>query len=104
MFAIRWLLAGLLLLLFAVCALGNLVGPVQAIIRRKNYSMVPFIGGLAGMFGLLLAPAPELHRWWWVPLVLDLGTGFLLLSVVVAVVVWPVRRFVSRVTRSGRRE
>lgn len=101
---IRWLLAGLLLLLFAVCTLGNLVGPVQASIRRKNYSMVPFIGGLAGMFGLLLTPASELQRWWWAPLVLDLGSGLLLLGVVVAGVIWTMRPLVSRITGSRRRE
>jgi len=101
----RWLLAGTLLLWFALCAIANIMGPIQVSKTRpgKGYSMIPF-GGVAGTLGLLLAPSADLQRWWWVPLVLDLGTGLLLMSLAVAVVTWAFRRLFPRSNASKHKE
>lgn len=69
-----WLLAGL----FLFVAFGNLAIVLRWYFGRKRGSLVPGVGGLAGLGAGFTLPFPNLHHWWWVPLVADLGTAFLL--------------------------
>jgi hypothetical protein len=73
---LRWTITALLLLLFGAVAAGNIVGAMLAIKHRRNYSMVPVIGGIAGAIGLYLAPINITK--WWVPLLCDPSTLCLL--------------------------
>lgn len=36
--------------------------------------VIPFIGGIVGLIGVAVCPLPVSNRWFWVPLVLDVGT------------------------------
>ena len=36
--------------------------------------MVPFGGGIFGVAAILVAPKPEIHHFWWLPLILDCGS------------------------------
>ena len=80
-----WLLLAvfaLTALVFVVCAVGNAL-PIAARRTGRSYSMVPLIGGLSGVIAVLLAPwsVPT-----WViplPLVLDLGTGLMVVRALV---------------------
>lgn len=42
--------------------------------RRRIGSWIPFAAGVAGALALGFAPAPDLRRWWPVPLLLDWGS------------------------------
>ena len=44
------------------------------IAARKQGSLVPFVGGVSGALAILLWPAPVVHLWFWIPLVIDLGS------------------------------
>lgn len=51
--------------------------------RKKFESLLPIVGGCAGVIGLWLLPLAQFHRFWWVPLVVDLGCVPLLISAIV---------------------
>ena len=55
--------------------------------RREHHSLAPLVGGVAGMVALLVCPVSSVHRWAWLPLILDLGCGFSLLSLLYAIFV-----------------
>jgi hypothetical protein len=42
--------------------------------------MIPLIGGLAGLGACFALPFPSLHQHWWIPLLADLGTGYLTIA------------------------
>jgi hypothetical protein len=66
--------ACLLLLFFLLAAIAN----AQMLIRRmrgpSGPSLVPVLGGLSGMVGMLIMPWPSVRIWAWVPLLLDVGS------------------------------
>jgi hypothetical protein len=41
--------------------------------KRKAPSRIPLLGGVAGSIGIWLLPLAAAHKWWWAPLVVDLG-------------------------------
>jgi hypothetical protein len=47
-------------------------------VHKRSGSLVPLIGGLGGLGAFLLLPFGVLNTWWWIPLVADLGTGYLM--------------------------
>jgi hypothetical protein len=52
--------------------------------KRKSFeSLVPFIGGVAGMIGLIFLPVKDVRQFWWLPLLVDLGSGLLLVCVAI---------------------
>ena len=42
--------------------------------KQRAPSWVPLIGGITGTVAVFVSPIAWLHRYWWVPLVLDWGT------------------------------
>lgn len=71
-----WLIPGLLFGLFVLGAVANasiLVMPPRA--DGSKPSMIPFVPGLLGAAAFALAPAEALRSWFWLPLLLDAGTG-----------------------------
>ena len=51
--------------------------------RKATETLIPFVGGLIGMVGVLLLPVSGVRHFWWVPLLVDLGCGPMLAAVVV---------------------
>jgi hypothetical protein len=72
---------------FLWVALGNVVLVLRSRALGKRSCLVPLIGGLAGMAACFLLPFPWLAHWWWVPLIADLGSGFLF-GVTAVFLVW----------------
>jgi hypothetical protein len=68
-----WTVSVLLLIFFAVCAVGNIVIVVRGYLYQERASLAPLLGGIAGAVGVLLLPWPAARSWWWLPLLLDLG-------------------------------
>ena len=59
--------------------LGNWSGLVGSYYSKKNYSFAPpFLAGLAAMVAILVHPTSELHRFAWIPLLLDPSIGLAL--------------------------
>jgi hypothetical protein len=87
----RTITAVVLVAVFALVAIGNSLGTLIALRRKRaerapgGVSMVPVIGGVAGALACLVAPVVGLARWAWLPLVLDVGCAPLLALTVVAV-------------------
>lgn len=70
----RWIVASVCALLSLFCIIGNPLAGMSAVKQGRNYSSVPFIGGLAGVISILALPIGTWHtRLWfaWIPLVLD---------------------------------
>jgi hypothetical protein len=73
--ALRWACAcGLLLLCAWVVVVNANVLWTWYIRRRKAPSWIPLVGGVSGAIGILLLPLSDVHKWWWLPLVLDWGS------------------------------
>ncbi|HSY43748.1 MAG TPA: hypothetical protein VK811_07535 [Candidatus Acidoferrum sp.] len=72
----QWIIPALLIFIFVVFAIINPILVVRReILKRKNApSLLPFIGGLIGVFGFLLAPHHVLLRQAWIPLLADFGS------------------------------
>ena len=73
--------------LFAAGFIAANIGNIQILsgkLRRpdgSNPSMVVFVGGIFGVLAVAAAPVEGLREYWWVPLLLDIGTGPYLLVV-----------------------
>lgn len=56
----------------------NIAGSIWAARTGKNYSWVPFLGGVFAVVALLTLPIDGTARFWWIPLIVDITiTGFL---------------------------
>ncbi|HEY5939155.1 MAG TPA: response regulator [Kofleriaceae bacterium] len=76
-----WILAAICTL----CVLGN-AAAVIASLRGRHVSLIPLIGGVAGLLASHVAPWPELAAWAWVPPLADLGTSLVSVGIVMALV------------------
>ncbi len=85
MISIRWIASGALIFFSGLSIVANLWITFGGLIKRREKfeSLVPFIGGVVGVVGVLLLPVEKAHAFWWVPIVADLGCGFLLLGVII---------------------
>ncbi len=81
-----WVFAVPLFLVFAWIAFSNLWIILRFYLYGKRGSMFPLIGGLMGVFGICFAPSDTLKHYWWVPLVLDPGSLFMILYTIMFVV------------------
>src|SRR5450631_2165151 len=82
-----WTMSGLLAAVFVIANIANLalLFGKQARKEGSRSSPIPFAGGIAGAIALAIAPHAPLNDYFWVPLLIDLGTGpFLLLLAVIA--------------------
>jgi len=69
-----WLFAGMFVLV-ALCNFSVLLGWYA---HGKSGSLIPLIGGLSGIVACVTLPFPALTHWWWTPLIVDLGSAFLI--------------------------
>ena len=74
MLTFRWTLTTILLLVFFLISVGNAFSAVAYLWQKRHISAVPFIGGIVGVCGFLIAPTGWLSHWWWLPLVVDYGS------------------------------
>jgi hypothetical protein len=82
--AMGWLFS----LAFLLVAVGNAGIALRWYSRGKRGTLIPLIGGLAGIVACVTLPFPGLRQWWWIPLAADLGSAYL----VIATIVFFVRR------------
>ena len=47
---------------------------------EKFVSLIPVVGGLIGVVGILILPIPGARHFWWVPPIVDLGCGLMLVA------------------------
>ena len=77
---LRWTISCLLLLFSALVIVANIQTVLRGWRGKKSGSLVVIIGGLLGAIGLCVIPVHGLRRWWWVPLVLDIGCSVSLIG------------------------
>jgi hypothetical protein len=72
----RWTVAGILVVVFAACAIINPVLFVRRDVLRREHapSLIPMVGGILGAWGLALVPDPRIARWAWLAPIMDFGT------------------------------
>lgn len=68
-----WVISSVLFVVFLVCAAGNGVGVIIGRVRNRSFSVVPFVGGVSGVLGCVIAPSKAVNRYWWIPPLVDLG-------------------------------
>ncbi len=66
-----WISCIVLVAFGALCAFSNLHLIVRGILYRGHGSMVPWIGGICILLGLLACPIPAVRKWWFLGLVVD---------------------------------
>jgi len=70
------LVVSIVLLLFSGgLAFTNAGVLIRYYAQEKTGSMIPLIGGIMGVVGIVVHPNPSLHIFWWTPIVIDSGTG-----------------------------
>jgi hypothetical protein len=87
-----WCMAWILGAVFVFVSFANAAIAVRWRTRGISGSLVPLVGGLAGLIAFLTLPFVTLNHWWWIPLLLDLGTGYL----VIATVLFAVQRALTK--------
>ena len=90
---VRYVLAAVLGLFFIAMAGANIWMKVRSYRTGKFISVIPLLGGLAGLLAMLIVPI-DLRRWCWLPLVLD--PGCLILILAVPYIAWYASRPVPR--------
>ena len=80
-----WIVSVVLIGLSLVVACGNLWITVGQIFKTRGTfeSLIPFVGGAVGMVGMLTSPMVAMRHLWWLPLVVDLGCGPMLVAIVI---------------------
>lgn len=71
---LRMTIPALCILIFIAVGGTNAATAIRYLRNRTPGSMIPFVGGLVGSLGFVASPWRSLAQWWWVPLILDLGT------------------------------
>lgn len=71
---LRWVVASSLGVVWVIIASFNGRGMMHSLLARRMGFVIPFIGGLVGLIGVVVCPLLASNRWLWVPLVLDVGT------------------------------
>ena len=77
---------------------GNIVYVFLSQFRHRNYSLVPLIGGGLGFISCLISPVQCAKSFWYVPLILDPGTCYLLLGAIVEII----RKKSKHLPKTGR--
>jgi uncharacterized membrane protein len=49
-------------------------------IHKKRATIIPFIGGIIGSIGLFICPLSGFSKWWWTPLLIDIGCGSMIVG------------------------
>ena len=80
---VAWIVAVVLAAMSLLLIVGNPVAGLIAQRRKKNYSFVPFFGGVFGALSLLFCPIHGARYFAWVPLILDLTFPMFLYAVFV---------------------
>jgi hypothetical protein len=70
---VMWIIPVFFFFNFVWVAICNLWMIVRFYLYGKRGSQIPFIGGILGLLGVWLAPGGVLLKYWWIPLVLDIG-------------------------------
>ena len=80
-----WIISVALIVLALLVIIGNLWIAIGGLFkkREKYESFIPFLGGVMGMIGLLLLPVTGARIFFWLPLVVDLGCGPMLVSIII---------------------
>lgn len=76
---VRWVLVVIGLCLsvgFAYVNLRIMVLPFKDNTEGHHSSCVPFAGGIIGALSLLLCPIRDAAYWFWVPFLIDPGSGY----------------------------
>ena len=85
---LQWVISGFLATGFLAINYSNLqlLSGKHARADGSNPSLAMFVGGILGVLACLAAPNETLRAHWWVPLLLDIGTGGYALLFVIATV------------------
>jgi hypothetical protein len=75
---LAWILTSVLGVLSLFLIVANYIGGFVARVSKANFSSIPFLGGIFGLLALLTCPIERVHRFAWIPLIVDLSIpGFM---------------------------
>jgi len=84
---LRWCVTGILALVGGWIIVANYAIVIRWYLSGRRGSIGPIAGGVLFAVAMLNCPLPSVMKWWWLPLVLDLGCFFSVLSFLYAVFV-----------------
>lgn len=76
------IISGTFISLFVIIASSNIY-----FMFVKGASVIPFFGGLFGCIGFIVYPNAHVSYFWWLPLLLDVGCGLIIISLMVDYVI-----------------
>lgn len=88
MLATLWVVSIAALLLFTLLAAINLMTAINNyVLKRRWASLIPLIGGISGMIGIVTLPVEGVLRYWWVPFFADYGSAPIIIHAIVHAVI-----------------
>lgn len=79
-----WILTAIAAYVFALQAISNLAISIRQVRLKSSETLLLLVGGLAGVVAVLLMPVEGVRRYWWIPLLVDMGS--------LPIVVWVIIR------------
>lgn len=70
---IQWIIAIAFLAFGGLIIVTNTAIAVLRFTRGRKSSMILIVGGVAAAIGIYALPNSTMHRWFWVPLLVDIG-------------------------------
>ncbi len=77
---LQWFCFVVLAVVSALYTMGNYVFIFSSVFRKRRHSLVPLVGGCVGVITCFISPIQHVSHFWYVPLILDPGTGYLLIG------------------------
>lgn len=84
--SLRYIISGLLFIIFLWVAICNLWIIVRYYLKKQPGSTIPLIGGLSGVLALFVIPFNQLRSLWWIPLVIDWGSLPLVVTYLISLI------------------
>lgn len=69
-----WILGLAFTVTFVLLAAANGWSVLNYLVKKRQVSAIPLIGGASGALACWVLPVPGIGNWWWLPLLLDYGT------------------------------
>lgn len=75
-----------LLIIFLIVAIANWVLAIKWYLFKKQSTLIPLIGGISGAIGVAIFPLSYVSKWWWIPLIVDIGSGVMMAGLIYTLV------------------
>jgi TRAP-type C4-dicarboxylate transport system permease small subunit len=86
MIYVQWTATVIFLALSLLAMIGNWKIVISYVTTKKGATFIPLFGGICGCLGLLACPNPTAFKLWWLPLLVDPGSVFMVVTYLIHII------------------